>query len=453
MATGANFQDVKNPRVAVQVGQPGDVGVIEIQDMMFTVSGPTAGAILVEWNVHEISQGSVGLWGMCAIYPFNRIILMTLDTHIRVGGAIGSDLQLANCPKLTGEVNPNCMAASLLFHMTSQSSGYLENSWMWVADHDMDVVTQDQIDIYSGRGLLIESQGPTWLYGTAVEHNVLYQYQVSGAEDLFMGVIQTESPYFQVAPAAPAPFTTALGLFANDPTFANCTAGSLSCAVSWAVRILDSNNIYVLGAGLYSWFQDYQQTICLAAEDCQDRVFGIEQSSNIWVYNLVTKGVVEMISPLNGVPTLSAANQNGFTASLLAWLEGANQTTGERTFPGFQLYTDDFISTLNLPSICATALTASIYCNNLLSTYTTPQWAGSLGNITLTNSVCDSGCGSSLASYFNTVQSACSGYNITGAPPTMLGGYVWQGYNETCLKDPTTGQYCNGKCFLKLLPV
>jgi hypothetical protein len=66
------------------------------------------------------------------------------------------------------------MAASLLFHMTSQSLGYLENSWMWVADHDMDIVTQDQINIYSGRGLLIESQGPTWLYGTAVEHNVLY---------------------------------------------------------------------------------------------------------------------------------------------------------------------------------------------------------------------------------------------------------------------------------------
>ena len=65
MATGAKFQDASNPRVAVQVGKVGDIGVIEIQDMMFTVSGPTAGAILVEWNVHEITQGSVGLWGKC----------------------------------------------------------------------------------------------------------------------------------------------------------------------------------------------------------------------------------------------------------------------------------------------------------------------------------------------------------------------------------------------------
>jgi hypothetical protein len=34
------------------------VGIVEIQDMLFTVSGPTAGAILVEWNVAESVQGS-----------------------------------------------------------------------------------------------------------------------------------------------------------------------------------------------------------------------------------------------------------------------------------------------------------------------------------------------------------------------------------------------------------
>lgn len=271
----------------------------------------------------------------------------------------------------------------------------------------MDAVSQDQIDVYSGRGFLIESQGPTWLYGTAVEHNILYQYQASGAEDLFMGVIQTESPYFQVAPAAPSPFTSTLGLFANDPTFSDCVAGSLSCAISWGVRIVDSSSVYILGAGLYSWFQNYEQTACLAAENCQDKVFSIEESSEIWIYNLVTKGVVEMISPLNGIATLSSANQNGFTASLLAWLEGANQTIGDRNFTGFQLYDTDFISSLSLPTTCVTALTASIYCDDLLATYTSPQWAGSLENDTLTDSVCEVGCGTSLASYFNTVESAC----------------------------------------------
>jgi hypothetical protein len=63
MLKGTKFQDINNPYVGVQVGKPGDVGVIEIQDLLFTVSGPTAGAILVEWNVHESTQGSACLWG------------------------------------------------------------------------------------------------------------------------------------------------------------------------------------------------------------------------------------------------------------------------------------------------------------------------------------------------------------------------------------------------------
>jgi hypothetical protein len=137
-----------------------------------------------------------------------------------------------------------------MFHTTPASSAYLENVWMWAADHDMDIFNQNQIDIYCGRGLPIECQGPTWLYGAAVEHNVLYQYQLSSAQNIFMGMIQTESPYDQVAPAAPTPFTP--GLFPNDPNFSNCTAGSASCAVSRAVRIIDSSTVYLPSTGLYS---------------------------------------------------------------------------------------------------------------------------------------------------------------------------------------------------------
>ena len=62
------------------------------------------------------------------------------DSHFRVGGAYGTDLQLSDCPKLTGSVNKNCMAASLLFHVTSSASGYFENVWAWVADHDIEYV-------------------------------------------------------------------------------------------------------------------------------------------------------------------------------------------------------------------------------------------------------------------------------------------------------------------------
>lgn len=56
--SGFYFNDINNPHVVVQVGNKGDVGSMEIVDMMFTVRGATAGAIVLEWNVHESSQGS-----------------------------------------------------------------------------------------------------------------------------------------------------------------------------------------------------------------------------------------------------------------------------------------------------------------------------------------------------------------------------------------------------------
>lgn len=72
MAVGSNFQDAENPRVAIKVGNEGDVGIVEIQDLLFTVSGPTVGAVLVEWNIHESAQGSAGLWGMKSLDIFYK---------------------------------------------------------------------------------------------------------------------------------------------------------------------------------------------------------------------------------------------------------------------------------------------------------------------------------------------------------------------------------------------
>lgn len=301
MGSGPRFADANNPRVMVQVGDKGDTGIIEIQDLMFTVSGATAGAVLVEWNTHESSQGSSALW----------------DSHFRVGGATGSHLQVGDCPKGRSTANPGCAAASLMLRLTQKSSAYLQNVWAWAADHDLDAPGQDQIDVYSARGVLIESQGPSWLYGTASEHSVMYQYQLSGAQNIMLGMIQTESPYYQSSPPAPAPFTP--GLFPNDPTFANCTAGDSGCGVSWGMRIVGSSKVYLLGAGIYSWFSKYSQN-CLATNDCQDRAFEVVQSFDIWIYNLCTKAVKEMISPLGEVPTLGSDNKNGFLSSIMAWV-------------------------------------------------------------------------------------------------------------------------------------
>lgn len=54
------------------------------------------------------------------------------DSHVRVGGGIGTDLDIDNCPK--GGFNDQCICASMLLHVTAQASGYFENVWVWVAD-------------------------------------------------------------------------------------------------------------------------------------------------------------------------------------------------------------------------------------------------------------------------------------------------------------------------------
>ncbi|EHA53386.1 hypothetical protein MGG_16973 [Pyricularia oryzae 70-15] len=50
---------------------------------------------------------------------------------------------------------------------------------------------------------------------------------------------------------------------------------------------------------LYSWFQKYTQA-CIGTGNCQDRIFEISDSSSIWVFNLITKASLEMISPSGG---------------------------------------------------------------------------------------------------------------------------------------------------------
>ena len=41
----------------------------------------------------------------------------------------------------------------MLLRITESSSGYLENIWAWVSDHDTDSgLDQTQIDIYVARG-------------------------------------------------------------------------------------------------------------------------------------------------------------------------------------------------------------------------------------------------------------------------------------------------------------
>lgn len=330
-------------------------------------------------------------------------------------------------------------------HLTPGSSAYLENVWLWTADRDLDSENQDQISVYSGRGLLVESD-TTWLWATSVEHNALYQYQISNAKNLVLGMPHAESPYYQPGPKAPQPFVT--GWFSEDPTFADCagSARPAQCAMSWGMRIIDSSSVSVLGAGIYSWFNSYDST-CVESDNCQTRGLQVEEATDTWIFNLNTKGLEEMASAVGSTPMFARDHAKGFTASLMAFLNGAQDTGGKREFQGYRLWTTRTLESMgiDMPDTCKTALTELIRCDNVTKEFQAGGIQGWPGPVSITDSICDEGCGQNLTSWFNNVDRACDGVRVFDMVPMLLGGRIWNGYNQTCLKDPETDKYCGGK--------
>ncbi|KAL9131334.1 MAG: hypothetical protein Q9217_000713 [Psora testacea] len=304
MATGTTFSNAASPVPVFQVGQPGDTGAVEMSDLMFETKGPAPGAILMEWNLGASStQGASGLW----------------DVHFRIGGTAGTELQSDKCSKDPSTTTSSstvtaCSGAFLLLHVTAKGSVYLENDWFWVADHELDRSDHNQINIFNGRGVLIESaEGPVWLYGTSSEHHQLYNYQISSAKNVYMGVIQTETPYMQANPnALNGGFKPDTQTYL-DPDFASCTTDS--CKKAWGLRVLSSSDILVYGGGLYSFFDNYAQT-CLQTESCQENMVSVECSEDVYLYGLSTKASTNMVN-LDGTGVVAQKdNRNNFCSTV-----------------------------------------------------------------------------------------------------------------------------------------
>ncbi|GLB43041.1 putative glycoside hydrolase family 55 protein [Lyophyllum shimeji] len=293
--SGSAFQDINNPQVVVRVGDPNSQGILEISDMIFSTIGPTPGAIVVEWNVKQPSgvQGGAGTW----------------DTHIRLGGTAGTNLEASQCPSSGAGGIPNCYAAFLSLHITPGATGYFEGLWAWLADHELDGAGQGQISVYSGRGIFSESAGPVWMVGTA-EHHALYQYNLVNAKSHYMGLIQTESPYYQPNPAAPSPFSVNSAW--KDPSFPS----GLSSA--WALTVTSSTDIIVFGAGLYSFFTNYNQA-CLTTFNCQSQSVNVDSGSTVSIFSLSTVATTFQVS-VNGQGVVNQSlNRNGFASTVTSW--------------------------------------------------------------------------------------------------------------------------------------
>ncbi|KAL2867032.1 glycoside hydrolase family 55 protein [Aspergillus lucknowensis] len=250
-AFGDSFSDASNPRTMLQVGNRGDVGTVELQDLILTTKGGTAGAVLMEWNVKAANAGKAALW----------------DVHARIGGAAGTSLTPHECPARTDGTNPP-------------------------SDPDLTDAYNDmtQVSVYVARGMLIESTTATWLYGTASEHSVFYQYNFHGAHNIFTTMIQTETPYYQPTPNPPAPFDRQAGSYVSDPAYRCVDRDFNGCDEAWAVIIIESQNIHIGSAGTYSWFRTYTQD-CIDQHACRKVLWLINNNhDNVRLENIIAIG-------------------------------------------------------------------------------------------------------------------------------------------------------------------
>jgi glucan 1,3-beta-glucosidase len=320
MASGSFFSNINNPVPVVRVGlASGQSGVVEWSDMIVSTQGACAGAVLIQWNLASPAGTPSGMW----------------DIHTRIGGFKGSNLQTAQCSITAAQPNTACIAAFQSMRISNIGTGlYMENNWLWTADHDLDDVANQntRITVYSGRGLSIESTtGNIWLVGTAVEHHVLYQYQLSNTKNIFMGFIQTETPYYQPNPNAVQPFTPLTDR--NDPNFSVfCSGKGANCALAWGLRVLSSTNIFIYGAGLYSFFNNNAKTcsdhtVSVYNEYCQTQIFGIDEGSGqsysgsqVYAYGLSTVGAVSMVDRNGASVAPQSANTNAFAETIIRFV-------------------------------------------------------------------------------------------------------------------------------------
>ncbi|KAG8669374.1 hypothetical protein FPOAC2_08702 [Fusarium poae] len=97
---------------------------------------------------------------------------------------------------------------------------------------------------------------------------------------------------------------------------------------------------------------------------------------------------------------------------------------------------------------CNKALEKEIHCDKFLSGVMSDddsKWTKK--KVELADSVCTDTCYNSLQSWYDTVTDACDNGEdnyllLDKVSHTGFGGNLWASWNETCVKDPRTGRYC-----------
>jgi glucan 1,3-beta-glucosidase len=151
----------------------------------------------------------------------------------------------------------------------------------------------------------------------------------------------------------------------NDPDLsASCSGVSGNCADAWGLRILNSQNILIYGAGIYSFFDGYSTceylqpeprkfafsvkytdrqlqlllTACstfAAGESCQSRIVSLEGNiSNVNLYNLNTIGSQSMLNRDGNELAYYADNENVFPSCIAVFKSEGETAAATELAPG-----------------------------------------------------------------------------------------------------------------------
>jgi len=210
----------------IQIGFPGDVGLAQMSDFMLVIKSASPGLILLQINMAGTKPGDVGFYNVH--FPLNMRGTITKPRTCS---------SAANCP-----------SNHISVHMTPSSSVYWENTWVSDAGGR-------QSRTSNGGGFFVESKGGTWINGVGSEHSAMYQLNIHNAKHVFVGVLQSESAYWQVQTKAPVlnPGSWSGALLAGEPDFRWCGTTDGACRVGVYQYVTGSSDVHLYSGGFWNF--------------------------------------------------------------------------------------------------------------------------------------------------------------------------------------------------------
>ena len=94
-----------------------------------------------------------------------------------------------------------------------------------------------------------------------------------------------------------------------------CVASN--CPRTWGARYINSSQIFTYGAGFYNFFNNWDSPSCLGTESCQEGITDFENSTEVYIWGMVTKGSSYMIR-WNGTDLVpQAVNKAAYVEAIL----------------------------------------------------------------------------------------------------------------------------------------